>query len=232
MKFIKLTLFITINTLLLSSCITNVPLSNTFFENNKTVGIVYIIDSINVYRSGSQGLLDMALTSGNGYMEPLSIIESKVDPTDKVKVLHNNFLTSKNKKFIEIDYKFEKENLVKFKAPDDSNNESKIKYHNYDLRHLKEKGIDELIIINVKYGLLVDYYSFHVNGRYGHCIINSEIVNLDDNSILYKNYVIAKSDRIKGEWETPPNYEKLEISINNAINSAINQEEVNLNKQQ
>src|SRR6056300_1370402 len=174
--------------LLLNSCASsNIPMKNDFYKNNKKLGIIYTIDDIGIYKGGAQGLLDMALTPGDRFREALIIIDSTVNPTNRIKSLFSDMLVSKNKSFIELDYIYDQNNFIKFENPKNS----KIKYHKYDLRGIKNKGIDELLIIRVKHGLLVSYYGVIETGKFGYCGIYSEIIDLNDNSIVFKNLLDA-----------------------------------------
>ncbi|MEM9685832.1 MAG: hypothetical protein AAF934_02800 [Bacteroidota bacterium] len=199
-------------------CAVKIPLSTTYFQNNKKVGVIYNIDSISVYKQGAQGLLDMALTSGKRFREPLNIVDKTINPTEKIKNQYRNTFSQHNKSLIEIDYDYDVKKMTKFTKPSDSK-----KYHKYDLRALRSNGIDEVLIINVRYGLLVSYYGMIETGKAGDCRIESEIIDLTDNSIIYKNFSVY-SERIKGKWKTPPDYENLKNSIELAINNTLEQE--------
>lgn len=209
----------------LNSCGSSmIPMKNNFYSNSKKLGIIYITDNIGIYKAGAQGLLDMAITPGDRFKEPLMIVDKTVNPTKQIESLFKENLISKNKDFIVLDYIYDPSNLGKFEQPEGS----KIKYHKYDLRDLKNKGIDELLIINTKYGLLVSYYGMIETGKSGYCRIDTEIIDLNDNSIIQKSLIDA-SEKINGQWKTPPKYENLENAIGAAISATIVKEKSNLN---
>lgn len=207
-----------------SSCAVKKPLSNTYFSNQKKVGVIYLIDSIGVYKEGAQGVLDMALTSGNRFKEPLSVIDKTIDPKENIKDLYKQLFRINGKELNEIDFNYNEEELAKFKKPS-----SDKKFYKYDLSFLKDKGIDELLIVKAQYGLLVSYYGMIETGKMGHCRIESEIIDLSDNSIIFKDFSNAV-EKIKGNWKTPPKYENLSNSIATAIHKTIELEKSKLNK--
>ncbi|AUP79239.1 hypothetical protein [Flavivirga eckloniae] len=209
----------------ISSCAVKMPLSDNYYTNQKKVGVVYLIDSIRVYREGSQGLLDVALTPGKRFKEPLQIVDKKINPTNEIKGLYEGIFSAKGKPLKEIQFDYDVKKLKKFEKP----SSSKKKYHKYDLRSLKDKGVDELLIVSVSYGLLVSYYGMIETGKKGNSHIASEIIDLTDNSIVFKGYSDSV-EKIKGKWKTPPEYENLANSISNAISKTINLEKTKFNK--
>ncbi|TYC08432.1 hypothetical protein ES677_14470 [Bizionia gelidisalsuginis] len=208
-----------------SSCAVKMPLSSNYYSNQKKVGVIYLIDSIGVYREGAQGLLDMALTAGKRFKEPLSIVDKKINPNNDIKDLYIQIFKTKGKPLKDIDFEYDIEKLTKFEKP----SSSKKKFHKYDLRFLKDKGIDELLIVDVQYGLLVSYYGMIETGKTGNCRIDSEIIDLSDNSIVFKDFSNSV-EKINGKWKTPPRYENLKNSISGAIVKTINLERSKLNK--
>lgn len=209
----------------ISSCAVKMPLSTNYFSNQKTVGVIYLIDSIGVYKEGSQGLLDMALTSGNRFKEPLSIVSKKINPDDAIKDLYKQLFDSKGKPLNEIDFDFDGKKLTKF----EKDPRSQKLYYYHDLRFLKEEeGIDELLIIHAKHGLLVSYYGMIETGKMGYCRIDAEIINLSDNSILFKDFSNS-AEKIEGKMNTPPDYENLKNAIAQAISKTISLERNKMN---
>ncbi len=209
----------------ISSCATKIPLTSNYYSNNKTVGVLFLIEDIGVYKAGAQGLLEMALTSGDRFKEALYSVDLKVNPKDDIKNAYRQLLNSKGKSFKELDFNYDTSKLTKFK----SQSSSKKKFYKYDLRFLKEQGIDELLIVRAKYGILVSYYGFIETGKDGNCRIDSSIINLSDNSIIYSDFSNS-TIKIQGKWKTPPKYEALTSSISSAIKNAIYTEKNKLNK--
>jgi hypothetical protein len=207
-----------------SSCVTSIPLSQDYFQSKKKVGLLLRVNKISKMRAGSQGLLDLALTSGDKFKIPLDTVERRIKANEKFTNLYTSIFSAKNKKLIILSENVKdslEKNLKKFVKPENAQGK---KYYQYDMRFLKEKyGIDELLVSNVSYGILVSYYSMIEIGKNGQTLVNTVIVNLDDNSLLYANPSSAVTE-IKGKWNVAP-YESLEKSIDESINLATIQEQ-------
>lgn len=219
MRICRLVILTILVILFAAGCAVNVPLSTDYFQSEKRVGIILIKNDITTFKEGSQGALDHLLTLGNKYREPLEIVDKEINPNIIISELYQEIFKSNSKQLQTIDESINFKNLEKFQKP-----ESEKIFHKYDLRYLKPKlEIDELLLVNVNYGLIINYYSIIEIGRMGYCKISSEIINLDDNSIIYKNQSISK-ETMKGKWKTPPLYENLKNTIKKAIDNSIQQE--------
>lgn len=208
-KLIIYTLFI----ITLFSCVTKVPMDANFY-NEKKVGVVIQVDSINRFKEGAQGLLDMAISSGAKYKDALSYIGTQVNPEPHFRNSVIGKLDSKNKSYIFIEDKIDLASFAKFDKPE---KDSKIKYFSKDIRSLKDKyNVDQLIIVNVRYGLTIGYYSMIETGRGGSSYVSTDIIDLENNTILYKD-LFVKTISFSGKWNTPPYYEKLKENIEQAV---------------
>ncbi len=205
--------------LFFSSCAVKVPLSSDYYQNDKKVGILYLIDSIGHYREGAQGILDMAVTGSKKYEEPLQIVDEQLKMKERVRQTYTDVFKSYGKVYAEIEADYDKDNLPKFQKSSISNKDKK--YHKYDIRFLKDKGMDELLIVKVKYGLLISYYGMIELQKNGHCTIETEIVDLSDNSIIFKDRSMF-SQKLKGKWKKPPKYENLKNVISAAMQRTFN----------
>lgn len=207
--------------LCLTSCgVTKISLASDYSKNNKKLGIIQVKQEIGIFRKG-QGILDRAISPGNKYKEPLKTVDKEINPNEKIVKLYQDIFAEKGKNIEVINDSIDVQFLEKFKSPKSSK-----KYYQYDLRHLKSKhNIDELLLVDVKYGLFISYYGMIELSKSGYCNISSLIINLDDNSILFKNPSI-QSFKLKGKWNTPPNYDNLKESIAMSINNAIQTEKV------
>ena len=216
----------------ISGCGPYRPLPNNYFNNKKTVGIIYIIDPIRFFKTGEQGNFDEILTPGTRFIEALNIInKKKIIPTSEIKNLYEGLLNSKGKSYIELDYNQFANKIEKFEKPSSAEK----KYYQYDLRPLKSQfindhEIDEVLIISVKNDLVVYYDGVMVFKKWVRCDIESEIVDLNDNSIMYYGYAVSLKS-LKGKWETPPEYENLSNSFKSAISTALAKHKAKLNKQ-
>ena len=216
----KLSLLFITFLLFATACSVKVPLKPEVFQTSKKVGLILVNNPINNYRAGSQGLLDVALTQGNKYQEGLEVAAEAAQINNKIKDLYMACYKSHGKDISLINETLDLVNMTKYTKPSGT----KLKYYKYDLRYLKAKyQIDELIVADAKYGILINYYGFIELNRMGLCNLNSAIVNLDDNSLEYQNKV-ASNIPITGKWKTPPNYEKLTHSIEQAISEVCSNE--------
>lgn len=214
MKAIKLLLALSF-LFILNSCVSTLPLNKQFY-NDKKVGIILQVDSIGMAKSGSQGLLDIALTSGNRFTKVLKNVEAKFNLQDTLRSEITYIMNSKKKKFQFIGNEVVYENLEKFEKP-----KSDQKFSKKDFRNLKESyKVDEIMYVKVKYGLLVSYYGMIELDKQGYVDIYSEVVNLTDNSLLQKENSQTIS-KIKGNWKEGEDFSNLTSSIQEAINNSI-----------
>ena len=214
MKLLKLNIAILL-LLTVTSCVTTLPLNQQFY-NTKKVGVIVQVDSIGMAKAGGQGLLDMALTSGNRFTEPLKKVEPKFNFNEKLKSEITNILNAKNKQFQFIDQKIDYQNLTKFEKPN-----SDKKYSKKDFRNLKaSNNVDEILFVKVKYGILVSYYGMIELDKQGYVNIGTEVIDLTDNSLLQQEnfQTVAKMD---GNWKKGEDFGNLTKSIQEAINSSI-----------
>jgi hypothetical protein len=66
-------------------------------------------------------------------------------------------------------------------------------------------------------------------GKAGYCRIDTEIIDLSNNSIIQKSLIDAR-EKINGKWKTPPEYGNLEKAIETAITATILKGKNYLNK--
>lgn len=213
MKSLKLNLFVTIFLLLLlTGCVSTLPINQQFY-NSKKVGIILNVEPIGMSKAGSQGLLDMALTPGHKYEEPLKSVESKIEFKQKLQNEISELLKNKGKNF-----EFINENLTSFKKFKKPNSDKK--YSKFDYRNLKTKNnLDEILVVNAKHGILVSYYGVIETGKEGYAQVSTEIIDLQDNSLLQQEN-LQNSAKIKGNWKKGEDYENLRLSIEEAIKSS------------
>lgn len=195
-----------------TSCVTTIPLNAQFYSAKK-VGIIITIDSIGIAKAGGQGLLDMALTPGNRFHEPLKAVEPQLNCKEVLKIELQKVMNAKNKPTEFLELKMNVNALGKFETKDKSK-----KYATIDYRKLKDTyHVDEILHLKVKYGLLVSYYGVIETGKEGFCEINSSIINLEDNSLLQKE-TLKSINPINGNWKKGDNYANLKFAIQNSIN--------------
>jgi len=214
MKLLKLT-FGLLFLLTFTSCVTTLPLNKQFY-NTKKVGVILQVDSIGMAKVGGQGLLDMALTPGNRFTEPLKKVEPKFNFNETLKSEITSILNAKNKQFQFIDQKIDYQNLTKFEKPN-----SDKKYSKKDFRNLKaSNNVDEILFVKVKYGILVSYYGMIELDKQGYVNIGTEVIDLTDNSLLQQE-IFQTVAKMNGNWKKGEDFENLTSSIQDAINSSL-----------
>lgn len=218
----KKTLFLFATMLLLTSCVSKVALSPEYWNKSSKVGVLVNINPPSRYKSGGQGLLDMAVTSGNKYDEALKIIGNKIQPKDELINMYSEILKSKGKELILIEENFDSKTTPKFNG---QKLEGK-KYSRYDFSNLKSKyNIDELLFIDVNYGFLISYYGMIETGKMAHVLLNTNLINLSDNSLIMSN--MNEKDEILKKWKEN-NFENSVQGVRSALDKA-KEEEKNLN---
>jgi hypothetical protein len=214
MKLLKLT-FGLLSLLIVTSCVTTLPLNQQFY-NTKKVGIILQVDSIGMAKAGGQGLLDMALTPGNRFTEPLKKVEPQFNLNETLKAEITNILNAKNKQFQFINEKFDYKTLNNFEKPN-----SNKKYSKKDYRNLKTtNNVDEIMFVKVKYGILVSYYGMIELDKQGYVNTATEVVDLNDNSLLQQE-TFQTAAKMNGNWKKGEDFGNLTNSIQDAINSSI-----------
>lgn len=214
MKLLKLAIcFLFLATI--TSCVTTMPLNQQFY-NSKKVGVIVQVDSIGMARVGGQGLLDVALTSGNRFSEPLKQIEPKFNLQEKMEAEVAAILKSKNKQFQFITETVNYTALDKFEKPN-----SDKKYSKRDFRKLiATNNVDEILYVKVKYGILVSYYGMIELDKQGYTNITSELVDLSDNSLLGLE-TFQTATKMQGNWKKGDDYANLTNAIQEAIDKSL-----------
>lgn len=208
LQIISLLVLVTV----VSSCVTTLPV-NTQFYSAKKVGVIITIDSIGIAKAGGQGLLDMALTPGNRFHEPLKAVEPQLNCKEVLKIELQKVMNAKNKPSEFLELTMNVNALGKFETKEKSK-----KYATIDYRKLKDTyQVDEILHVKVKYGLLVSYYGVIETGKEGFCEINSSIIDLEDNSLLQLE-TLKSINPINGNWKKGDNYANLKFAIQNSIN--------------
>lgn len=214
---IKYLIFIPL-VLLFSACSRVIPMSSGYYQSPTTVGILIISNDIDMARTGSQGLLDYAITPGNRFIEGLETVEEDVEPTADITMLYQKIFEVNDKKYILI----ESDEVFLQRMP--RSNKSGKKYSKYNFAALKSKyNIDELLFVDVKHGLLVSYYGFIELEKTGYCNIVSEIINIDDSTVNYRN-INLRTAKMQGKWNSGEDYSVLKAAILKAIELAIKEE--------
>ena len=204
----------------LVSCQVNVPMNAEYLNKPSKVGIFVNVNDPKKHREGSQGLLDLAVTSGDKYQPLLDLAKEKIVFKNDLTAIYSEALKAKGKEVIIINEIFDPKTATKFKG---DKAEGK-KYAYYDLRNLKEKyGVDDVIFVNVNWGVMISYYSMIETGRGGYIYLDNNVVNTADNTLYFAQNNV-KMEIIKGKWNTPPNYDNAIGKITEAVNKALDAE--------
>jgi hypothetical protein len=212
---------------ILAGCISNKSrLDASYFTSSSRTGFILIskLESTSSSSGGVVGAL-ASIPSKGKYDEALQILKPIIMPDEKVKQLYTDAFSAKGKmlSYIKDTLEFKKDILFSSK-----NKDSKKKYFKYDLRLLKEKyQIDELLLVTAEYGVYAKYSYGIESARYGKMHIKTTIINLTDNSIVYKNGTLH-TQKITGKWNNPPEYTNLKNGILKAIDETLSDEKIKL----
>jgi hypothetical protein len=214
-----LLMFLTV--LLTFSCtVKKYTVSPSFYSSGSDLGLILVTNDISTRRSGGS-VLGKTLIDYHKYDAPLEAVDPVLDPEKKFRRMYLSLFESKGKNITQVDDQFDSDQFSKFAASGKSRD-----YYEYDLRPLKEKyNVDELMIVTLDYGLNQNYSGALEAGKGGYSHVVSSIVNLDDNSIIYKGETWGNG-KLKSKWDTPPDYEYLREAIDAAINQAVETEKI------
>ena len=214
-------------------------LNNQRLNDLKRVGIIIRIDSIRLILDDDDygyAMYDYMPSSrystlySSRFVKPLNFVYDKINSTSEIKIFYEELLKEKDISIKEIDYKLPR--YPKFPRYPNEINEPSLPYDLMDLvNHFsKDDKIDAILIVYVEYRLYVDEM-FHIISIVGgtKCIITSRIVDLNDSSIIYDKYNSWGENKIKGKWNTPPEYENLLNSFKSALSDAFAEEKSKLN---
>ena len=210
---------LTLTAVMTFSCaVKKYTISPAFYSSGSDLGLIMVTNDITTRRSGGS-VLGKALIDYHKYDAPLQAVDPKLDPDKKFRRMYLNLFESKGKNISQVDDQFDEKQFTKFEAPDRNK-----EYYKVDIRQLKDKyNVDELMIVAVDYGLNQNYSGAFEAGKGGYAHVVSSIINLNDNSIIYKGESWGNG-KLKSKWDTPPDYEFLREAIDAAINQAVETE--------
>lgn len=227
MQFIKTSILVSI-LLALSACATITPnfavKQNFWSDRNQTVGVIIgDMPKPMAHKSGSQGLLDIAINNANAGDLEAHLAKLDISKIKNVKKKIAAYLKGKGLRVKLINEQVNIESLPEFEA---KNDDSKKQYFgNRDYRTLKSKfGVDKLIVINVvRIGTIRNYYGFIPMGDpSGISHVAGYIVNLDNNQLEWKQVVTQTVPNPDTNWDTPPNFDGLTKAMYLAFDQSSN----------
>lgn len=198
----------------------NQPINKQIFDKPSTIAIAQLsgLEEPHYYKAGSQGLLDIAVTT-----MMTDSITKRIQEINAASIVdehyYNAFKTSFEKKLFAVKivpYVLDKKDLERFHKNDEV-------FAPYDLMFLKIKYNAEyaLILDPQIFGLKRSYYGFvPVSEPYGYADIKFHIVNLTDNSIV--GHYNGKSEMsVPCEWDAAPEYPELVRAAKDALTKVI-----------
>ncbi|MBW3518351.1 hypothetical protein [Flavobacterium sp. NKUCC04_CG] len=203
---------------LITSC-QSIPMSKEYYQKHSKVGIISVVDSISLTKAGAQGLLDMAISSGKKYREPLKSIQLDFSSSELISAEITKRFEAINKTVTNLETNYPIKKFSEVYPAYKIRNSSEKRFYKLDLRKIKSKyGLDEIIVIENKYGLALDYYGAIEIGRNAFSEVTVTVVDLNYNTVIF-NEVQLNTEKIKNDWKTPPHYENLQAGIQKAINN-------------
>lgn len=216
MKNLKLILAFVV-LFLVSSCITTVPISQKFYKGTKVGVIIQMNNDPSVIKAQTNGITKIITDPDNKYYIGISKLKSNLNFKESLKTEISTALNGKNKTFEIISDNFNDASLTKFHAPNLEKEYSKL-----DFRFMKEKyNVDEIFFIKVhNYGLLLVYSGVLLATKRGHTLIDTQIIDLKDNSLLQQKR-FETNTKIKGNWKREGDYKNLQTAIQITIDNSI-----------
>lgn len=208
---------ITLGLLTLFTSCHSIPMSQEYYKKPSKVGIITVVDSISITTSGSQGLLDIAISSGRKYREALQSIQLDLSSSELItaEIIKRFEAINKTVTVLETDYTLKQFSedypAYKTRKPNEK------RPYKLDLRKIKsDYDLDEIIVIETNYGLALGYYGAIEISRDAFSQVTVSVVDLSYNTLLF-NEVQLNTGKIQGNWKTPPLYENLQTSVQKAI---------------
>ena len=203
----------------------NVQLKSSFYNTKKKIAVIYNIDSVNFCKNGKQSFVADLLTGTDKFEKPFKSVSSKIPLEPLIKDLYKKLFTQKNHDLIEIDLNLnDLKSFNRFKETSDI----KTKYYKYDIRSLKKEGIDALLLVSAKYFMSVEYDGVFRENEEISCIIESMIIDLNDNSIMHDDSSADVREIDNIYYGDNPDYKNLMNIIMETIQTAINKEKSKL----
>jgi hypothetical protein len=207
----------------MTSCVTTVPINQKFYKGTKVGVIIQMTNEPAVIKAQTSGTTEIITDPDNKYYIGISKIKSNFNFKESLKTEISNALTSKNKTFEIISDEFNDASLSKFESPNSFESPNLfVEYSKLDFRFMKEKyNVDEILFIKVhNYGLLLVYSGILLATKKCHTIIDTQIIDLNDNSLLQQKR-FETNISIKGNWKGEKDYKNLQTAIQETIDNSI-----------
>ena len=221
----KLSLLFSVFVLFINCVPLKVQKSTDLYDSSKKIGVIIVNDGISTFNYIEGRYLDSHDVDTKRFIEPLNVVSKRLNANSLFLQTYKTIFNKNKIEVKEIEGTLTFQYLDRFKKPKKAEKE----YSTYDYKFIKEKfDVDRLIVTEVKYGLLLYKSGLIVVEKRGLCSISTEIIDLDDNSLLYKNESLSKI-LVEGKWKTPPDYDNLYDPIRKALENAILIEKMKFN---
>ncbi len=199
-----------------ASVLPPVPLDPAFWKDTKpTIAVAMTaIPKPKTTKTGSQGLLDMAVNEAMGseldaHLNALDVSSFKqMQETFRERLVANGFSVKDMQDPINVD------NLVDFEGPSGA-----VHYMDKDFRRLKQQlGVDKLLLLEVIYiGTMRRYYGFvPLEDPTIHCSARGTLIDLSDNRVLWHHSELRISN-VPDPWDQGPAFPNLTRTLGNAM---------------
>ena len=226
LQLFKLGVIFSLIILIISCAPVRITTNPKLYDTSKKIGIIIVNDGISTFNYIEGKYIDSHGVDTKRFIEPLNVVSKRLNANSLFLQTYKIIFNKNNIEVKEIEGTLTFEYLDRFKKPKKTDKA----YSIYDYQFIKEKfGVDRLIVAEVKYGLLLYKSGLIVVEKRGLCSISAEIIDLSDNSLLYKNESLAKI-LVEGKWNIPPDYDNLYYPIRKAIENSILIEKMNFNQ--
>lgn len=190
----------------LSGCASepNIPMQDQFWQAKQDKIAIAKTKTITpaLYKTGNQGLLDLAINSAMTHKLDNKISESDVSWYEK---LPHQFAL-----------KLQKRNKVADEVATVINDDAK-NYRSF----VSRVGANELLVIDLEnFGAIRNYYAFIPTGApKAFCQLTGKLIDTTTNKILWRHRATS-TEEVNGPWDQPPYYPNVTKAIRVAANNA------------
>ncbi len=207
-----------------ASVIPNFDAKQNFWKDkSSSVGVAVVkIPVAKTHKSGTQGLLDLAINNSMSTDLDKHLATFDVTPIKKVTTKIVAYLTSRGINAKEIKKTIDVEKLKEFEGESSSSTKYLAVKNFTSLK--SELGVDKLLLLSVDLiGTIRNYYGFiPTNSPTGYSLLRGRVINLKTNELEW-NQVVSKSVHYEGEdWDTPPNFPELTNALTKAYEQSRN----------
>lgn len=202
-----------------SSCVSYKPFTKDYYENGKKVGILIVVHNASMKSRAYNGASSILSKPQKKYREAIQVVQDNINTDELIKKPFEAIFkySFKNKDYMVLPDTINLDIFETFKGE----KERKVPYFRKDVRSLKKKySVDEILFIDVNYGLEVQHSGLIEAERKCYCDIFTRIISTEDNQVYYSDISLEDYDII-GKWKTPPGYKEILYSVKRSIRRAV-----------